>query len=61
MANKKWYVRDRNSSRHVNGFWIYYLSERTWTTEKDKAESWRTKKAATAFCEELGKGEVYGE
>ena len=60
MAAKKWYVRQKNSSRHVEGDWIYYVSERRWTGELTNAKAWRTKKEAIAFISESG-GEVYGK
>lgn len=60
MANKKWYVRQKNSSKHVEGDWIYYVSDRKWTGILSDAKAWRTKREATAFSSENG-GEVYGE
>ena len=50
MANKKWYVREVNSSRHVSEPYIYWMeggeSINTWTAEPFQSESWRTKKEA---------------
>jgi len=60
MASKKWYVRQKNSSKHVEGDWIYYVSDRKWTGALSNAKAWRTKKEAIAFSSENG-GEVYGE
>ena len=66
MANKKWYVREVNSSKYVSEPYIYWMeggeSISTWTAELSRAKAWRTKKEATAFVSEvLHRGEVYGE
>ena len=41
MANKKWYVREVNSSRYVSaGSYIWWTeggSLNTWTSDKDRA------------------------
>lgn len=65
MATKKWYVREVNSSRYVSEPYIYWTeggSINTWTSDKDRAKAWRTKKEASAFVSEvLHRGEVHGE
>nr|BAR34359.1 hypothetical protein [uncultured Mediterranean phage uvMED] len=65
MANKKWYVREVNSSRYVSEPYIYWTEGeniQTWTSEISKARAWRTKKEATAFISEvLHRGDVHGE
>ncbi len=65
MANKKWYVRETNSSRYVSEPYIYWTEGeniQTWTSEISKARAWRTKKEATAFISEvLHRGDVHGE
>ncbi len=59
--SKKWYVREKNSSRYVEGDWIYYIQDNIWGGFA-KAKAWRTKKEATAYnLETLKRGEVYGE
>ncbi len=58
---KKWYVREKNSSRYINSEWIYYYNTNVWG-ELDKAKQWKTKKEATAYCNDiLKRGEVYGK
>ncbi len=61
MATKKWYLREKNSSRYCEGEWIYFVENRIWVDDIYRANTWKTKKAATAFREEIGRGEVYGE
>lgn len=61
MAAKKWYLREKNSSRYCKGEWIYFVGNRVWADDVNKANIWNTKKAATAFRDELGRGQVYGE
>ena len=66
MANKKWYVREINSSRWVGEQYLYWMEGgkniSNWTTDIYKAKAFRTKKEATAFISEtLNRGEVYGE
>ena len=34
---KKWYVREKNSSRYINSEWIYYYNTNVWG-ELDKAK-----------------------
>lgn len=58
---KKWYVREKNSSRLVEGDWIYYVNDKTWTVDVSEAKAFKTKKDAEAFSSELLKrGEAYG-
>ena len=60
--SKKWYVREANSSRWIDGDWAYFMKDNTWTGEKSRAKAFRTKKEATAFASEvLRRGTVYGE
>jgi hypothetical protein len=59
--SKKWYVREKNSSRYVEGDWIYYVQGNIWGGFA-KANYWRTKKEATSYLTNiLRRGEVYGE
>lgn len=59
---KKWYVREKNSSRLVEGDWIYYVNDKTWTVNLSDAKAFMTKKEAEAFSSELLKrGEAYGK
>jgi len=59
---KKWYVREKNSSRYISGEWIFYKHDNIWTDNLTDAKAWRTKKEATAFSSDiLKRGEVYGE
>ena len=42
MANKKWYVREVNSSRYVSRPYIWWTeggSLNTWTSDKDRAKA----------------------
>ena len=61
MAAKKWYLREKNSSRYINSEWIYHLVNHDWVDDVTKAKSWKTKKEAMSYCELLGRGEVHGE
>lgn len=59
---KKWYVREKNSSRYISSEWIFYKHDNIWTDNLIDAKAWRTKKEATAFSSDvLKRGEVYGE
>lgn len=59
---KKWYIREANSSRYVEGDWIYYMFDNKWTNNLTEAKAWKTKKEAAAFSSDiLNRGEVYGE
>jgi hypothetical protein len=58
---KKWHIREKNSSRYVEGDWIYYVQGNIWGGF-EKANYWRTKKEAAAYLTDiLKRGEVYGE
>lgn len=60
--SKKWYVRQKNSSRYISSEWIFYKHDNIWTDNLIDAKAWRTKKEATAFSSDvLKRGEVYGE
>jgi len=59
---KKWYVREKNSSKLVEGDWIYYVNDKTWSVDPSSAKAFKTKKEAEAFSSnDLKRGEVYGE
>jgi hypothetical protein len=53
---KKWYVREKNSSKLVEGDWIYYVHDKTWSVDLSSAKAFKTKKEAEAFS-----SDVYGK